>query len=124
MALGYGLGMASDPVVLLDSVERPLARLRMVIDQAERELRSLKKAYVDATHQFDESRWTDAARSELAVLSRQELRVAFLLGQGRDNRMIAAELHISVHTVKSHVRSVLRKRGLHSRWQVGAGGPP
>ena len=123
MSLGYGLGMASDPVMLLDSVERPLARLRVVLDQAERELRSLKKAYVDATQHYDESRRTDAARSELAGLSRQELRVAFLLGHGRGNREIAAELHISVHTVKSHVRSVLRKRGLHSRWQVVDDGP-
>jgi DNA-binding NarL/FixJ family response regulator len=116
--------MASDPVMLLDSVERPLARLRMVIEQAERELRSLKKAYVAATHQYGESRRTDAASSGLGTLSRQELRIAFLLGQGRDNREIAAELHISVHTVKSHVRNVLRKRGLHSRWQVVDGAPP
>src|SRR5256885_652475 len=57
MSLGYGLGMASDPVMLLDSVERPLARLRMVLDQAERELRSLKKAYVDATQHYDELAW-------------------------------------------------------------------
>jgi DNA-binding NarL/FixJ family response regulator len=46
--------------------------------------------------------------------------VAYLLAQGRSNNEIAAGLHVSVHTVKSQVQSILRKRGLRSRWQLVA----
>jgi DNA-binding NarL/FixJ family response regulator len=110
-------------VTTLDSVERPLARLRLAIEQAERELGCLREAYMLAVELARKP-----APSELAgqvrgagALSRRELRVAELLGEGLSNREIAASLHVSVHTIKSQVQSILRKRGLHSRWQVVGG---
>ena len=43
-----------------------------------------------------------------------------LLGEGLSNKVIAARLHIAIHTVKSHVHNVLEKLELHSRLEVVA----
>jgi DNA-binding NarL/FixJ family response regulator len=59
-------------------------------------------------------------------LTAQELRVAKLLAAGRSNREIAAEMVLSVETVKSHVARVLQKLGVSNRAQaaiVFANGP-
>jgi DNA-binding NarL/FixJ family response regulator len=44
--------------------------------------------------------------------------VALLMAVGQSNLEIAASLHVSAHTVKSQVKSILRKLGMQSRWQV------
>src|SRR3982074_1932173 len=101
-------------------MERPLARLRLAIEQAERELDAVRKGYLVAV-EFADTLASDApAGHDLGPLSPQERRGARLLQQELTNSEIANSLHVSVHTVKSHVRSVLRKRGLHSRWQLVA----
>jgi DNA-binding CsgD family transcriptional regulator len=51
-------------------------------------------------------------------LSRNERRVALLVASGRNNAEVAAALCISVHTVRSQLRTVYRKLGIHSRWQL------
>jgi DNA-binding NarL/FixJ family response regulator len=48
-------------------------------------------------------------------LTERELEVLQLLVRGATNRQIAAELHISVHTVKNHVHSILDKLKAGSR---------
>jgi DNA-binding CsgD family transcriptional regulator len=53
-----------------------------------------------------------------AALTPSERRVALMAAQGRTNREIAGELCLSVYTVKSHVRGILGKLGLQSRWQL------
>jgi DNA-binding CsgD family transcriptional regulator len=53
-------------------------------------------------------------------LSRREVRIAELLAEGYSNAAIAAELHLSPHTVRHHTQSVLQKLGLCSRSQVGS----
>ena len=42
------------------------------------------------------------------------------IGEGLSNKEIAEWHHIAVHTVKSHVHTVLDKLALHSRLQVAA----
>jgi DNA-binding NarL/FixJ family response regulator len=106
---------ASNGAPPMDSLERPLVRIRLAIEQVERELRSLRAAYLEAAQAAIPVSVAEYGRG---ALSRQERRVARLLAEGRTNREIAATLHVSVHTVKSQVQSILRKRGLHSRWQV------
>lgn len=47
-----------------------------------------------------------------------ERQVEELIAKGLQNKQIAGRLHISLHTVKSHVRSILDKLALGSRVQV------
>jgi LuxR family transcriptional regulator, maltose regulon positive regulatory protein len=51
-------------------------------------------------------------------LSERELEVLQLIAAGKTNRRIAAELFISVGTVKSHINNVYRKLDAHSRTQA------
>ncbi|HTU82148.1 MAG TPA: LuxR C-terminal-related transcriptional regulator [Candidatus Acidoferrales bacterium] len=53
-----------------------------------------------------------------SMLTAREREVAELVRKGMTNRSIAAELHISEHTVDSHVRSILGRLGLRSRYQI------
>jgi DNA-binding CsgD family transcriptional regulator len=60
----------------------------------------------------------EAARERLAGLSAREHEVALAVGWGRSNAEIAAELHMSVATVKAHVSRLLAKLALDSRVQI------
>ena len=51
-------------------------------------------------------------------LSRREREVLFRLCTGASNEQIADTLYISIHTVKSHVRQILRKTNSRSRREV------
>jgi len=57
---------------------------------------------------------------ELFSLTRAEVRVALLLGDGGSNAEIAQELFISPHTARRHTERVLQKMGLGSRSDVRA----
>jgi predicted ATPase/DNA-binding CsgD family transcriptional regulator len=58
------------------------------------------------------------ARDAGDELSARELDVARLVASGMSNREIAAELFVSVATVKTHVSHILGKLGLQSRVQL------
>ena len=53
-----------------------------------------------------------------AGLSTRELDVVRLVADGLTNKAIAAQLHLSVRTVESHVRHVLAKARLQNRTQL------
>ncbi|MDQ3897148.1 MAG: LuxR C-terminal-related transcriptional regulator, partial [Actinomycetota bacterium] len=53
-------------------------------------------------------------------LSEREREVARLAAEGLSNKEIAAQLHLSVRTVESHIRHVLTKVGLANRTQLAA----
>ena len=59
-----------------------------------------------------------AARAKLDTLSAREREVACLVGRGCANAEIAAELHMSVATVKAHVSRLLVKLEVENRVQV------
>jgi DNA-binding NarL/FixJ family response regulator len=60
----------------------------------------------------------DSARERLAALSAREREVALAVGEGRANAEIAAELHMSVATVKAHVSRLLAKLDVDNRVQI------
>jgi DNA-binding NarL/FixJ family response regulator len=60
----------------------------------------------------------DAARARLERLSAREREVACAVGRGAANAEIAAELHMSVATVKAHVSRLLVKLEVDNRVQV------
>jgi DNA-binding NarL/FixJ family response regulator len=52
------------------------------------------------------------------ALSRTELTVAYLVGEGRSNPDIAAEMFLSRGTVQTHVSHILTKLGSRSRVEI------
>ena len=57
----------------------------------------------------------DTIRSEL---SEREIEVLKLIANGKDNAVIAAELHISPKTVKNHISNILMKLQIDNRIQA------
>jgi PAS domain S-box-containing protein len=53
-------------------------------------------------------------------LTPRQAEVLRLLEHGRSTRQIADELHLSIETVRNHVRDVLRALGVHSRIEAVA----
>ncbi|OBB80341.1 LuxR family transcriptional regulator [Mycobacterium colombiense] len=51
-------------------------------------------------------------------LTDSELTVVHLIGEGATNRSVAQQLHLSPHTVKTHVRNAFTKLGITSRAQL------
>ncbi len=120
------------------------ARTFLVVGQVERRRR--RKA-VAADHlgraaglfeHMGAAMWAERARAELSrvglrplaptELTASERRVAELIGSGRTNREVAAQLFMSPKTVEAMLAGVYRKLGVHSRAQLGAKlanpGPP
>lgn len=52
------------------------------------------------------------------LLTARELEVLGRLQQRRSNGQIARELHVSIETVRTHVRHIYRKLGVHSRREL------
>jgi DNA-binding NarL/FixJ family response regulator len=69
---------------------------------------------------FVASQGTPARRADAGAgrLTVRENEVIGLIAEGATNKEIASRLHIAVHTVKSHVHSVLEKLTLTSRVQI------
>ncbi len=53
-------------------------------------------------------------------LTPRQAEVLDLLEQGKSTKQIAAELHLSIETVRNHVRHLLRAMGAHSRLEAVA----
>jgi DNA-binding NarL/FixJ family response regulator len=62
-------------------------------------------------------RHTEAA-AQLNALSPRDREIAAAIAQGKSNAAIAAELHLSIATIKSHVSAMLAKLQLDNRVQI------
>ena len=51
-------------------------------------------------------------------MTRREREVVELIGKGLSNKEIGRKLHISTHTIKSHIHNVMEKLALHTRLEV------
>jgi DNA-binding CsgD family transcriptional regulator len=63
------------------------------------------------------------AKSGFDSLTDSELKVVNLIAQGASNRDVATQLHLSVHTVKTHVHNAFAKLGITSREQLAQPNP-
>ena len=63
-------------------------------------------------------RQDDAAFERFAALGSREREVLVELADGLDNNAIAAKLHLSPHTVRTHTQNILTKLGVHSRLEA------
>lgn len=72
------------------------------------------------------------AAARLATLTERELQVLSSVSQGKQNKIIAAEMELSEHTVKLHIHNMISKLGVNNRTeaaicyladQSAAGGP-
>jgi DNA-binding NarL/FixJ family response regulator len=62
---------------------------------------------------------TEAATDAVRMTSREK-EVIDLIAEGLSNKSIGKRLHISIHTVKSHLRNIMEKLTLHSRLELAA----
>ena len=60
----------------------------------------------------------DAALERFTSLGNREREVLEELVTGLDNHAIAAKLHLSPHTVRTHTQNILAKLGVHSRLEA------
>ncbi len=60
----------------------------------------------------------DTQSADLWGLSQREFQVAGQVAQGLSNKEVAAALHISTNTVKTHLRKVFEKAGVQSRFEL------
>ena len=58
------------------------------------------------------------ARTGWDSLTDAELKVVNLIAQGATNRAVADQLHLSLHTVKTHVHNAFGKLGVSSRGEL------
>lgn len=64
---------------------------------------------------------TGVPRADDSVrLTPRERDVIQLIADGMSNKAIAKELHLSTHTIKSHLRNIMEKLTLHSRLEIAA----
>lgn len=57
---------------------------------------------------------------EAVRMTKREHEVIALIAEGQSNKEIARQLHIALHTVKSHVHNILDKLALHTRLELAS----
>ena len=60
----------------------------------------------------------EAMRSTIETLTEREREILDLLAQGLSNKMIAAQLYLSVRTVEGHLANIYSRLGVHSRTEA------
>lgn len=123
-AFAEGLGFAVERAQLTDRLRAQGQELRRLLQRTE----AVVAEYLDAKVELvsDRTEGTGASRATTAFLpatespvaadlSKRELEVLALLGEGASNAHIAARLVITEDTAKSHVKRILRKLGAANR---------
>lgn len=91
--------------------------LRRRIQQTEAQIRSLR-ARLEQYQRVQNERIAAANRNLPSPLTRREVEVLQHLAAGATNKTISRQLHISEHTVKSHVIHIFNKIGVNDRTQA------
>ncbi len=56
--------------------------------------------------------------NEVVRMTKREKQVMTLLSEGLSNKEIGQKLHVSSHTVKSHIHNIMDKLALHTRLEI------
>ncbi|MGI5515672.1 response regulator [Streptomyces sp. CA-106131] len=99
------------PTEILDAVRRVAAGDPVLSPAVTRQLMAYAAGAGPGTRRH-------AARERIAALGEREREVAVAVGRGASNAEIAAELYMSVATVKTHVSRLLAKLGLNNHVQI------
>lgn len=121
--LGQGAGLLArlrhlapiphGPGLTLELDGQLAAHLRRAAREHERSPQAL--AFDLLARALEREAWRRHAETVLAALTPRELEITWLAARGRTNQEIADLFVISPETVKTHVRNVLIKFGLHSK---------
>ena len=118
MRLGFSGFLTKDTQVsrLVSSI-RTVAEGEVVIPQrlAKSVAGGMSRGHADASTAID-----DEAALLASQLTEREREVLRLLAEGATSPQIADRMHISRHTVRTHVGSLLGKLGVHSRLEAAA----
>jgi LuxR family transcriptional regulator, regulator of acetate metabolism len=110
-----GFGYAVERMLLVERLEAETAHIREMANTATALIEELRTSDLELTPRRRQSKgWQQrepvpAPHGLAHVLTRRELQVIELMASGASNAEIADNLVISVGTVKSHVKHILRK---------------
>lgn len=110
----------TETITGLFSREEPPAALGIAIRQVARgeQYLSPSLATVILEKRQATASLTEAMRSPIETLSEREREILHLLAQGSSNKMIAAQLYLSVRTVEGHLANIYSRLGVHSRTEA------
>jgi DNA-binding NarL/FixJ family response regulator len=97
------------PALIIEAIHKVVAGDPMLSPQITRRLMNRAATNSGASEQ---------ARAALAGLTSREFEVVVGVAKGQTNAEIAAELYMSVATVKAHISRILLKLGLGNRTQI------
>ncbi|BDX29937.1 hypothetical protein TUM20985_04840 [Mycobacterium antarcticum] len=125
-AFAEGFGYAYERTVLVERMRRQHAEVCRALASADEAARALQDAGLDlrkvepAEHSAAARSLAEAQSWAHPTLTRREIEVLRLMAGGRTNQQIAAQLVISIGTVKSHVKRVLRKLRANNRAEAAS----
>ena len=79
-----------------------------------------KRRAIYVAMEIDNHRLKPGQANAALTLTNREREIVTLIALGRDTGEIAAELHVSPETVRSHVRNAMAKLDVHTRAQLVA----
>lgn len=94
----------TEPELLLEQLKKAMSGHRVISAEVEAYMYELKTA-------LDDNEWIES-------LTPRELQILQELAEGKSNRVISEDLHISEGTVKVHVKNLLRKANAKSRTEM------
>jgi DNA-binding NarL/FixJ family response regulator len=101
-----------------NSLQRRLGALQTALQAAHRELEAARSDYQLLAQATKEASMPSLDVAVALPLTPAEQRVAALAAVGLRDAEIASALCLSVNTIRTHMKSVLRKLNMHSRWQL------
>ena len=99
-------------------LDHSLRQVRIALDQAAVELQHARASYATVVRVLRQTDHRDHMERPAPRLTRREYEVALLATRGASDAQIAAAAGVSVHTVKTQMKTVLSKLAIHSRWQL------